>query len=174
VEGGFGRKSLSAHQFGDAGHAGVKPQCDILRADRIDEEFQRTSLNNRRRRGSTITRLYRRLAAWSSLGVRQVMRLAPTIWLAPISRIRSAGLTHRRTPVQCVKFPRSILSAVVRSERLSPRTRRVWCWTARSRGADRLRLVARRSGSERRGAPASGEPFEPVSCSNVNISWRTR
>jgi len=28
--------------------------------------------------------------------------------------------------------------------------------------------------NERRGAPAGGKPFEPVSCSNVNISWRAR
>ena len=162
MEGGFGRKSLSAHQFGEPGHAGVKPQRDILRADRIDEEFQRTSLNNRCRRGSTITRLYRRLAAWSSLGVRQVMRLAPTIWLAPISRIRSAGLTHRRTPVQCVKFPRSIISAVVRSERLSPRTRSVWRWKARSRCVDRWRSVARRSGM-------SGEA-RPLAANRLSLS----
>ena len=54
MEGGLGRESLSAHQFGDPGHAGIEPQRDILRADRIDQEFQRTRLNNRRRRRCAI------------------------------------------------------------------------------------------------------------------------
>lgn len=39
---------------------------------------------------------------------------------------------------------------------------------------NRLRSVARRCGHERRGAPAGGKAFEPVSCTNMNVPWRAR
>lgn len=48
-----------------------------------------------------------------------MLRLAPIVGLASISRIRPAGLTHGGTPMQCVSFNAKVISAIVVTERLS-------------------------------------------------------
>jgi hypothetical protein len=56
MERGLRRESLSSQQFCDPGQTGLECQSNILRADCIDEEFQRTSLDDGRLREPVVKR----------------------------------------------------------------------------------------------------------------------